>query len=293
MRRRMIVAFLMPALILYLCFVVLSAAQAFYLSFFKTSGFGADVTWVGLENYAALLTDSLFWLSVGNMLLVLLVGGVAVFGFAFLFTMLINSGLWGKKLFRALIFMPNVIAVIAITTFWSFFFTPRYGMLTNLLKFVGLDSLANVAWTAPENVFWAMMVGLVWISTGFFTILILSGADKIPADMFEAARLEGANNRQIFGMITLPMIWDVVLITIILWVINSVKLFEYPYAFGGQNVEQNLYTPAIYLFIMGFGQRHPVYQLGYAAAIGVSMLLFTIIAVIVVGVLGRREQVEF
>ena len=173
MRRRMIVAFLMPALILYLCFVVLSAAQAVYLSFFKTSGFGADITWIGLGNYATLLTNSVFWLSVTNMLLAFLVGGAAVFGFAFLFTMLINSGLWGKKLLRALIFMPNVIAVIAITTFWSFFFTPRYGMLTNMLKFAGLDSLAKVAWTGPENVFWAMMVGLVWISTGFFTILIL------------------------------------------------------------------------------------------------------------------------
>ena len=139
-RRRMILAFLAPALTLYLGFLVFPALQASYLSFFQTSGFGANEEWVGLGNYIRLLSDRIFWQSVSNMLIILLAGGAAIFGFAFLFTMLLNSGMWGKKLFRTLIFMPNVIAAVAITTFWSFVFMPRYGMLTNLLKSVGLDS---------------------------------------------------------------------------------------------------------------------------------------------------------
>jgi len=293
MRRRMILVFLMPALTLYLCFLVFPAIQAFYLSLFETSGFGDNVTWVGLRNYSRLLTDHIFWLSVGNMLVILLAGGAAVFGFAFLFTVLLNSGIWGKKLFRAMIFMPNVIAAIAITTFWSFVFMPRYGLLTNILKSIGLEDLAKMAWTAPENIIWAMLVGLVWISTGFFTILILSGADKIPIDMVEAARLEGANNRQIFRLITLPMMWDVLLITLVLWVVQAITVFEFPYAFGGPEINQNLYTPSIYLYIMGFGQRDPIYQLGYATAIGVTMFLMMVISVTVLRLLLRRDQVEY
>ena len=89
------------------------------------------------------------------------------------------------------------------------------------------------------------------------------------------------------------MIWDVISITMVLWVIEAIKLMEFPYAFGGPNIDQSLYTRSIYLFIMGFGRRQPVYQLGYAAAIGVAMLLFTIISVLVVGVASRRERVEF
>ena len=293
MRRRMILVFLMPALTLYLGFLVFPAIQAFYLSFFQTSGFGDNVKWVGLGNYSRLLTDHIFWLSVGNMLVILLAGGAAIFGFAFLFTVLLNSGMWGKKLFRAMIFMPNVIAAIAITTFWSFVFMPRYGLLTNILKTVGLEDLAKVAWTAPENIIWAMLVGLVWISTGFFTILILSGADKIPMDMVEAARLEGANNRQIFRLITLPMMWDVILITLVLWVVQAITVFEFPYAFGGPEISQNLYTPSIYLYIMGFGQRDPIYQLGYATAIGVTMFLMMVISVTVLRIVLRRDQVEY
>jgi ABC-type sugar transport system permease subunit len=293
MRRRLIITFLAPALILYLGFVVLPAVRAFYYSFFQTSGFKDQAHWVGFGNYVALAGDPIFWLTVGNMLLILFVGGIAVFGFAFLFTILINSGLWGKKLFRALIFMPNIIAVVGLSTFWSFVFMPRYGLLTNFLNSIGLTGLAVIPWTAPEHLFWSMLVGLVWISAGFFTILILAGADKIPTDMYDAARIEGATNRQMFRFITLPMIWDVIMITLILWVIEAIRMMEYPYAFGGPNIDQNLYTPAIYLFIMGFGQRQPVYELGYATAIGVAMFVFTALAVLVIGALTRRERVEF
>ncbi len=293
MRRRMVVAFLAPALILYLGLLILPALQAFYLSLFKTSGFGDTPLWVGLGNYARLATDPIFWRALRNMSLIMLVGGVATFGLAFVFTMLLNSGLWGKKLFRALIFLPNIIAVVAITTFWSFVFMPRYGLLTSVLKALGLSSLASISWTAPENVFFAMMVGLVWISAGFYTILILAGADKVPADMYEAARLEGASTFQIFRLITLPMIWDVILITLVLWSIHAIKIVEFPYAFGGPNIDQNLYTPAIYLYIMGFGQREPVYALGYSTAIGVALFFLTLITIVLLRFVFKRERVEY
>lgn len=293
MRRRMVVAFLAPALILYLGLLVLPALQAFYLSLFETSGFGDRPAWVGLDNYRRLLSDPIFLRSLRNMLLIMLVGGLATFALAFTFTMLLNSGLRGKKLFRALIFLPNIIAVVAITTFWSFVFMPRYGLLTSVLKALGLRSLASVSWTAPENVFFAMMVGLVWISAGFYTILVLAGADKVPTDMYEAARLEGASTFQMFRLITLPMIWDVILITLVLWSIHAIKIVEFPYAFGGPNIDQNLYTPAIYLYIMGFGQRQPVYALGYATAIGVVLFVLTLVTIVLLRLVFRRERVEY
>jgi ABC-type sugar transport system permease subunit len=289
----MVVAFLAPALILYLGLLIFPALQAFYLSLFKTSGFGDTPVWVGLGNYTRLLADPIFWQALRNMSLIMVVGGIATFGLAFVFTMLLNSGLWGKKLFRALIFLPNIIAVVAITTFWSFVFMPRYGLLTSLLKALGLTGLASISWTAPENVFFAMMVGLVWISAGFYTILILAGADKVPIDMYEAARLEGASTFQIFRLITLPMIWDVILITLVLWSIHAIKIVEFPYAFGGPNIDQNLYTPAIYLYIMGFGQREPVYALGYSTAIGVALFFLTLATIVLLRVVFKRERVEY
>ncbi|MDB5659432.1 MAG: binding--dependent transport system inner rane component family protein [Cypionkella sp.] len=293
MRRRMVIIFLAPAVLLYLFFVLAPAAASFYLSLFQTSGFGETPRWVGFGNYIKLFSDPVFWLSITNMALILTVGGVAIFGLAFLFTILINSGIWGKKLFRALIFMPNVIAVVALSTFWSFIYMPRYGMLSNIFKYIGFDQAAAISWTAPENIIWSMLIGLVWISTGFFTILILAGADKIPTDMYEAARIEGAGPVQMFRMITVPMIWDVIAITMVLWVIEAIKMMEFPFAFGGPTPVQSLLTPSIYLFIMGFGFRQPVYELGYATAIGVCMFLFTVVAVLILTWATRRDRVEF
>jgi ABC-type sugar transport system permease subunit len=186
-----------------------------------------------------------------------------------------------------------VIAVTAITTFWSFVFMPRYGLLTQSLKAWGFDSLAAIAWTDPEHVFWSMLVGLVWISSGFFTILILAGADKIPLELIEAARLEGASQFQILRFVTLPLIQDVVGITLVLWCILAIKIMEFPYAFGGPNIPQDLYTPAIYLYIMGFGQRAPVYAMGYATAMGVAMFGVTIVAVLTLRATLVREALEY
>lgn len=86
----MVVAFLAPALILYLGLLIFPALQAFYLSLFKTSGFGDTPVWVGLGNYTRLLADPIFWQALRNMSLIMVVGGIATFGLAFVFTMLLN-----------------------------------------------------------------------------------------------------------------------------------------------------------------------------------------------------------
>lgn len=297
-RRRLVAAFLAPALLLYLGLMIYPSILAIRQSFFKTSGFGDAETWVGLGNYGKLLSDPIFWSSLANTFYILLFGGIVVFAFAFLFSVLLNSGIWGKKHFRAVIFLPNAVAVIALSTFWSFFFIPRFGIFPNFLEAVAdtgipLFGLENVVWTAPEMVFFSMLVGFVWIGTGFFTILILAGVDKIPAELFDAARIEGANDFQIFRRITLPMIADVIVITVVLWCINAIRVFEYPYAFGGPNIDTSLYTSGIYLYIMGFGQRDPIFALGYATSIGVMMLLLTIFVVGFFRIFKPAERIEF
>ena len=297
-RSRLVILFLAPALVLYVGLMVYPTIFAIRQGFFETSGFGDDAVWVGLGNYVRLWSDPTFWQSLRNTLAILVFGGIAVFGFAFLFSVLLNAGIWGKKHFRAIIFLPNAVAVIALSAFWSFFFVPRFGILPNLLDTmhdagVPLFGLQDIVWTAPSMIFFSMMVGLVWIASGFYTIIILAGVDKIPTEMFEAARIEGASEFQIFRKVTLPMISDVVVITIVLWCINALRVFEFPYAFGGPNIDTNLYTSGIYLYILGFGQRDPIFALGYASAVGVVMLLLTIFVVVFFRVVGRAERIEY
>jgi len=292
-RTRMIVLFLLPAGILYLFFFLVPAAWAFYFSVFDWSGFGEAKVFIGLGNYTELMKDSLFIKSFGNTMRILLIGGIVTFILAFLLTILINVGVRGKKFFRAMIFMPNVIATIALTTLWAFIYNPKFGLLNAILTKLGFVELGKTLWTASDKVFYSMLVALIWIQVGFMVVLLMAGRDKIPFEYYEAAKIEGANAFQMFRKITVPLMWDVITVATVLWSIFALKVFEFPYAFFGIQPPIQIYTVGIYLYIMGFGKRDPIYRLGYATAIGVVLLLAVIVVIMVIRWLMRREVYEY
>lgn len=291
--RRLIVLFLFPASALYFFFFLVPTFRALIYSLYDWRGFGTNQSYIGLANYAELLDDRLFWKSMSNTVMILVVGGLIVFGLAFVMTMMISSGIRGKKLFRAIIFLPNVIAVIALTTLWGYLYTPRFGLLGAFFDLIGLDQLAEFAWLGPNTIFWAMLVAIIWIEVGFYLVLLLAGVDKIPEDFYEAARLDGASQFQMFRLITVPLLWDVITIGMVLWSIYAVKIFEFPFSFTGLEPNVSSYTVAVYMYILGFGQRQPIYRLGYATAVGVMLLLTVVLIVLVLRRLMRREQLQY
>ena len=291
--KRLIVLFLLPASALYFFFFLVPTFSALRYSTFDWRGFGTNMSYIGLDNYVELLADRLFWRSMGNTLMILLVGGIVVFGLAFAMTMMLSSGIRGKKLFRAIIFLPNVIAIIALTTLWGYIYTPRFGLLGAFFDAIGLQDLAEFPWLGPDTIFWAMLVAIIWIEVGFYLVLLLAGVDKIPEDFYEAARLDGASQFQMFRKITVPLLWDVITVGLVLWSIYAVKIFEFPFSFTGLEPNINSYTVAVYMYILGFGQRQPIYRLGYATAIGVMLLLVVILIVILLRRVMRREQLQY
>ena len=291
--RGFIATLLFPATLLYLVFFLFPTLQTLYYSLFDSSGLGQGMTFAGLGNYQELLRDPLFRLSMRNTLVILILGGAAIFALAFFFTALLNSSIRGQGFFRAVIFLPNVVATIALTTLWAYIYNPRFGLLNSFFSLLGLDSLAKIRWTAPDTIFWAMLIALIWILVGFYLVLLMAGADKIPAEFYEAAKLDGANQRQMFVRITIPLLWDVITIAIIMWSIAAVRIFEFPFAFTSLEPVPETYTSAVYLYVMGFGQRTPIYRMGYASAIGVCMLLAVVVIVLVVGRLMRREVIQY
>lgn len=291
--KRLIILFLLPASALYFFFFLVPTIRALIYSFYDWRGFGTNQSFVGMSNYVELLDDRLFWRSMSNTVLILIVGGLIVFGLAFIMTMMISSGIRGKKMFRAIIFLPNVIAVIALTTLWGYIYTPRFGILGAFFDAVGMDDLANFPWLGPDTIFWAMLVAIIWIEVGFYLVLLMAGVDKIPEDFYEAARLDGASQFQMFRKITVPLLWDVITVGLVLWSIHAVKIFEFPFAFTGLEPNVSSYTVAVYMYVLGFGQRQPIYRLGYATAIGVMLLLTVVVIVFVLRRIMRREQLQY
>lgn len=286
MSRRFVTLMLLPALLLYTCLFIGPSLYTFYLSFFELSGFGSDAEWVGLGNYSKSMRDPVFWISARNTVLIIFVGGFFTFLLAFLFSIALTSGLAGKRFFRAILFFPFIISVFAVSSMWRMVYEPRNGMFNSILRTFNLDT---IAWTAGPNLFWAMLIAMVWTYVGFYVVLILAGIDKVPRDLYEAAELQGASEFQKFRFITLPMIWDVVVISFVIWIISSVKNFEFPYAFGGLNIPQSIYNTSVYMYVTGFGQRDPIFQLGYASAIGVQTIGVSVILVVLVRRMLNRD----
>ncbi len=293
-RRWTTLLFLGPALLIYLVFFIFPTIQALWTSLYKWTGFGEQANFVGIKNFSGLLKDDQFWTSLGNTLGILFIGGFFVFGLAFLFTAMLDSRFYGRKLFRAVIFLPNVIAPVALATLWGFIYNPRFGLINSLFETLGLTDLAKTTWMAPDSIYWAVLVAVVWIYVGFYTVLLMAGVDKIPQEMFDAALVEGASGFQIFTRVTIPMIWDVISVGVVLWGITALKMFEFLYAISGIMPPRELWTVPIYLYIMGFGKRDPIYRLGYATAIGVALLVVVILFVVVARrILYTEDALEY
>jgi ABC-type sugar transport system permease subunit len=286
--------FLAPSLILYLYLFVYPAINAFRISFYKWSGFVANMEFVGFNNFSKLISDTSFLGALKNTLLLLTIGGIGTFLLAFIFSFLLGSGIRGKKVYRTIIFFPYIIAPVVLSVYWGLLvYNPRVGILNQFFKLLHIEVLSEFVFTDMSHIFWSALFVVIWSRVGFYLILLMAGIERIPPCFYEAARLEGATELQIFFKITLPLIKEVLMIAIIFWGINAIKMFELFYAFGGILPPRALWTNAIYLYIMGFGKRDPIFQLGYASAIGVATFLLIIIFSFIIRGLVKKEIYEY
>ncbi len=282
-----------PAFLFYAFLFVYPSISAFRISLFDWSGFTPDMQFIGLANFIELFQDRHFWTVVmRNSFFIILFAGIGVFGLSLLFSNALTSKIKGKRFLRSAIFFPNVVNPIALAVLWSFIYNRQWGLLNSIIGVFGFEAQT---WTSTDRLFWALLVALIWIYVGFFTVILVAALDRIPFDMIEAALVEGATKWQIFVKIKLPLIWDVFTTAVILWGIMAVKEFSFLYSWGGgfgmpQEGQQNL---AVYMYVTAFGRRVSVYRMGYATAMGVIMLFMVIFIVFVARKVMRRDSVQY
>ena len=295
LHRKMFIIFLAPVLAMYLFFFVYPAIRAFYICMFDWSGFTAEMDFVGLGNFVELSKDTRFWnVAVKNTLGIIFWGGIMLFGFSFALSGVLSTDIKYKKFFRAVVFLPTIINPVAVGILWGFIYNRNWGLLNNILDIVGLESLQQT-WTAPKSLFWAILVALVWAFTGFFCIMMLAALDRVPVDLLENARLEGAGELTMFFRIKIPLIWDVLVTLIIFWVITAIKEFALLFVWGGgvDIPPDGATNIAVAVFVSAFGKRVTTYRMGYSAAMGVIMFFMVMIFVLVISRITKRETVEY
>jgi len=309
-RKLLTIVFLLPVTLLYAFFFIWPALQSLYLSLFDWSGIGPK-TFVGMRNFKELTAiievnvgnefpylnplygDTFFWPSVGHTLVNVFLGGLVTFSLAFVLTAMLSSGIWGKKFFRLIIFAPNVIAAIALALLWAQIYNPRHGLLKNFFDLLGMETIAKTPWLAADLVLFSTLFAMCWIWVGFNLILLLAAVDQIPQDMFDAAKVDGANTFQTFFRITIPMIWGILTIAVINFSIMAMKVFEFPFIIKGLQPPPEVVTLAIYNYVLGFGRREPIWRMGKAAAVAVLMQIIVIAMILVFARIFRRDTVEY
>ena len=291
--KRIVVPFLAPAALLYLVFFVFPAVQSLWVSLHNWSGFTRDMTFIGVRNFTEALKDKTFHRVLIQSLGLVFFGGILTFCLSLFFTGLLGGKGRGKGFFRAVIFSPNVITMVALATLWGFIYNPRFGLLNSLLRALGLARLAEMSWMGPDLVYWSILAAVVWIYVGFYTVLFMAGADKIPIAFYEAAKLEGAGTLRMFFTITFPLLWDVISMGIIYWIIDGFMQFEFYYAVSGSFPPIQIWTIPIYVVILAFGKRAPIYRMGYATAIAFYLLVIVTLLVTLSRRFLRRTAVEY
>jgi ABC-type sugar transport system permease subunit len=261
--------FLAPNLVLMAAFLFAPIIWALVLSFQETKGFGTP-DWVGLENYAKLLADPVFWQSFGNTavftLLTVPVDMLGGLGLA----VLLNSALPARGVWRTIIVLPMVISSVASGMIAVIIFYQSAGIINKTITALGLPPVEWQSAGVPAML--SVVAAAIWLRLGFNMIIYLAGLQNISPELYEAARIDGATRWQAFRSITVPLVGPSTFFLLIMNVIASFQVFDLIFVLTGGGPGYSTSVLVTYAYRNAFQIR----EQGYGAAIGIVLLLLTL-----------------
>ncbi|MCA9905396.1 MAG: sugar ABC transporter permease [Anaerolineae bacterium] len=277
--------FVGPAILLFAIFVLYPVIYIFVASVHDWNGF-SNATYVGLDNFVRLFTaDRAFGLAMRNTVYWAILTIFPQMFIGFLFAYILNSGIPGQNIFRAIFYMPAIISPVVLGIIWQRIYNPFGGLLADVGLATGLRFLVQPYLADPKIAIFSSIAVNVWQWTGFSMLLYIAGLQGIPDEIIDAARVDGANNWQRIRRIIWPMLRHVHLTLILLGIIGTLQTFALIYALtegGPNNATQMLPT---YIFQQAFQLQ----SMGYAAAVSVVLLLIALTSsVFQVTVLGSK-----
>jgi len=284
-----ILVFVGPAALLYTVFVVIPSARSFWWSSQRWDGL-TDMTYVGLQHFRRLLFESdAFWTALKNNLFIMLVIPLFVIPLSLFLATCISRGLKGSTVFRIVFFFPNILGAVAATLLWMHLYEPNGGPVNRALLAIGLEQFDGFAWLSQEHLYWALVPMSIWGACGFNMLLYLAAMEGIPHDLYEAAQIDGASAWRQFWTITLPLIWDVLSISIVFMIIGGMKAFEAIWLLTNQRPTTETHVIGTRMVQAMFTE----FNVGEATAIAVLLFLMVFFGTAATLRLMRRETVEY
>ena len=305
--------FLAPAVILFLLLFAVPAISSLYVCLCKWTGFTPQMEFTGLRNFTKLLGelkvqrfevagasvpyvwfvggDMRFWEAVKNNLYIMSLGGVVFFSFAFLFAAALNhKRLRGRRFFQTMIFFPAFISVVGTATFWKLIYDSKSGLINLSLRGMGARGFQ---WLDAENAINSVIIMMVWAGVGGTMILLLAGMRRIPKDYYEAAEIDGASAPQQFFHVTVPMMREVVIIALSLWMIGSMKTFGYIQALLAPDINDEAQVISTLQYEYAFSNRRCIFMMGRATAMAIVQVILVLTLVWFVRRFREKKSVEY
>jgi multiple sugar transport system permease protein len=259
-----------PFVAIYGWLFVYPTIQMVRLSFTDAPLIGAG-NWIGLDNYYQLFKDRVFgtavWNTVYFVVLTVVPGTAAALSIALMVSRLRG---WTQSIILAAFFLPYVLPVTVVYVIWDWMFNVQYGVLQYILTPImgqPVNVWRRLPWLLP-----IVALITVWWTNGLSILLFLAGLRNIPAEIYEAAELEGANRWQVFRSITWPLIWPVTALCLTIQLILQMKIFDQVYLFSMGGRTQATMVLVQYIFDQGFVHNKG----GYAATIAVALFVIVI-----------------
>lgn len=268
---------MLPAFVLYAIFFVVPFARTFYYSFFSWNGM-SQATFLGLANYIRLVGDELFTAGLGRVTIWAIASIILKVGGALVLAAMLRKRIRGSDFFTSVFFLPVVISAAAISLMFALLYDLDTGPFNVLLRAIGLGGLAR-NWLGDEKTaFWAVIAVPIFHTIGYFFVILLAGLQDISEEIYEAAEIDGAGALKLFTSITVPLIWPILQICIVLATTGALKAFDYVFILTAGGPGNATQVPATYMYQTIFvGLKY-----GYGTALAFTIFLFTLAATLII-----------
>jgi raffinose/stachyose/melibiose transport system permease protein len=279
-----ILIFLPPALLLFTLFVILPVAEAGFYSFFNWNGYGFPQRVVGLDNFRRAMLDPIFRNSLLNNLWVILVSIGLQVPLAMWLALLISDRRRSSTVFRAIFFVPYILAEVVAGLIWRYLYDGDYGLVAMIYGWFGADAPYVLAERGLATL--ALLLVVVWKYFGFHMALFIAGRQNVPDDVLESAKIDGASRWQMTSRIILPMMRPTIVLSVFFSLLGSLQLFDLIIPLTGGEPLNSTHSAVSYLYTFGIKRM----RVGYGSAVGVVLFVICVLVMVFYKRLFMREK---
>ncbi len=277
-------SFILPNFVGFTILTLVPVLILFYMSFTNWNVFGV-AEWTGADNYTRLVQDGSYHKALLNTLYYAVVHIPLTLAAALGLALLLNRKMRGVAFFRTAAFFPYITSIVAIAVVWNMLFSPEFGPINQLLGFFGVQDppgwTTSADWSMP-----AVIIVATWREMGYYMLLFLAGLQTIPPELYEAARVDGANAWQRFRNVTIPSLRPTTFLVMVLLTIGSFKIFDLILVMTNGGPGQSTLVLSQFIYQKGFVEN----QFGYASASSIVLFAICLAITILQFVVNKRRE---